>query len=632
MRRFTFLVFSGLMTVCISFAQTGEEMSSAETDTAPSKPFIFTTESASDYMIYLLGNDKLWRPSGDTMRISLARLTDHFKEPFDSVYSRLSAFDYESVKLKQTIIVKNDTLPLRWLNESTFIVDTVALEKDPFVIKKTLIAKAIDTTALSFHNKIPEIENLIHSILQVQDTITEIFIDTVFLKSKNIQMHQIVDKRIIPPLIRPDIRKSVRFLPDSGKIIISDTSEVIVANKESPFYIVPDKKMPDSLRYAVETLLSYIYHRDSTLLFINDLEGQKMPFWLTTGNDNFYRYWVKNYQNDSITIWVGNPEKSNITLILEEDVNVFRIGKKMADDIPITTLRPLRYLAKLEPLKTIPEYWDYGFSSSFTLNQTHLSNWSKGGESSLSSMFDINSKAEYANTEANMQWTNSGRLKYGALITEEQGLRKTTDMLEFNSQYNKGLIEKMDFSAVFYMKNQIAKGYKYPNDSVVVSKFLNPATFTIGMGVEYKPDKNNRFNFSMLSYKNTFVLDTAGIDQTKHGITRDKRAKQEMGGQMVVKNNTSILDGLSISNTIRLFSNYFDKPQNIDVDWEIDLSKRINWYFTIRLNLHMIYDDDIRFPVLNENKEPVILPDGSKKEVPKLQFKELLGLTLSFKI
>ena len=181
------------------------------------------------------------------------------------------------------------------------------------------------------------------------------------------------------------------------------------------------------------------------------------------------------------------------------------------------------------------------------------------------------------------------------------------------------------------MKNQLARGYNYPNDSVVVSKFLNPGTFTLGAGFEYKPFKKTVINYSVLSYKNTFVLDTAAIDQTSHGIAADKKVGQEMGGQLVVKNSISILDGLEINNSLRLFSNYFDKPQNIDVDWEVNLEKRINWYFTVNLNLHMIYDDNIRFPVLGEDDLPVKLPDGSIKKSPKMQFKEFVGLTFSFK-
>ena len=171
-------------------------------------------------------------------------------------------------------------------------------------------------------------------------------------------------------------------------------------------------------------------------------------------------------------------------------------------------------------------------------------------------MLDIKGAAKHTNKAEKTEWTNNFRLKYGSTITEEYGLRTNTDMFNLNSQFNKVIKEKIDFSALFYMKNQIARGYNYPNDSVVVSKFLNPGTFTIGAGLEYKPFKKTTLNFSVLSYKNTFVLDTASIDDhTRHGIEKDKRARQEMGGQLLVKNSISILDGLDISNTLRLFTN-----------------------------------------------------------------------------
>jgi len=342
-----------------------------------------------------------------------------------------------------------------------------------------------------------------------------------------------------------------------------------------------------------------------------------------------FRYWVKNDRNDSITIWVGNPARNSVRLMLEQDVNIKRIEKATVDEIPIIDVFPAFTLAEVEPLKKIPVYWMYDFSTSLAFSQTYLSNWAKGGESSISTVLDIKGLAKYTNNESKTSWTNNGRLKYGSIITGEYGLRTNTDMLEFNSQYNKELRDKMDFSAVFYMKNQLARGYKYPNDSVVVSKFLNPMTFTLGMGVEYKPFKKTQINFSALSYKNTLVLDTANIDQTNHGVAADKRVRQEMGGQLTIKNSLTVLDDLNISNSVRLFSNYFNKPQNVDVDWEISLDKRINWYASISLNMHFIYDDDIRFPVLDDNDEPVLLPDGSPKKSPKLQFKEFVGLTFS---
>jgi hypothetical protein len=411
------------------------------------------------------------------------------------------------------------------------------------------------------------------------------------------------------------------------------TQSGIMGNSESPFHLVPNSRTTDSLKTAIETLTAFAYERDSIFINIKDITGEKTPLWLTSGKEDLNRYWVKNSKNDSITLWVGNPSKHEIALILEEDVNVERLEKKMVDDIPFTTIAPDRNLAKIKPLKEIPIYWKYDFITSYSLNENYLSKyWAQGGESSLSSMLDVNTKSEYNNKETKIKWINTGRLRYGTTWTDDQGFRTTTDIFEINSQYNRVLREKIDFSSVLYFKSQVAKGYNYPNDSVVVSRFLNPGSFTVGMGMEYKPNKKTSINFSLLSYRNTFVLDTVTINQTAHGIEKDKRSRQEMGGQLLVKNSMTLLKDMEISNTVRLFSNYLEKPQNVDIDWEMSVEKQISWYFKIRLNLHLIYDDDILFPLYDKNDEPVLLPDGSPKKAPKAQFNQLLGLTLVFRI
>jgi hypothetical protein len=506
------------------------------------------------------------------------------------------------------------------------MIDTAVLKKEPLIIQKTVMNEIVYRSALDSAVNVTHIDTL----MLAGDTLTAVCIDSALLESLNIQLYQMAFKRIVPPLFPPGGDKSFRFMADSANIIVSDRGRAIVATEGSPFHIVSSERMLDSLRYAVETLLAHTAERDSILLFFNDILGQKTPFWLTRGKNDLYRFWVKNYENDSITIWMGNPSEREIMLILEEDLDVVRLEKEGMDDLQIITKEPEMSLAEVVPLAEIPVYWDYDFSSSFTINQTYFSNWSKGGENSFSGLLDVNVGALYTNTEAKTQWTNTARWNFGTIITDQHGLRTNADLLEFNSKYNKVIKKKVDFSAVFYMKNQIARGYNYPNDSVVVSKFLNPGTFTIGLGIEYKPFKNTTLNFSPLSYKNTFVLDTANIDQTIHGVPADKRARQEMGGQLVILNKIDVLKDLKISNTVRLFSGYLNNPLNLDVDWEINLEQKINWYSSVTLNLHMIYDDDVRFPVLDENGQPILLPDGSTYKVPKLQFKQFLGLSFLF--
>ena len=46
---------------------------------------------------------------------------------------------------------------------------------------------------------------------------------------------------------------------------------------------------------------------------------------------------------------------------------------------------------------------------------------------------------------------------------------------------------------------------------------------------------------------------------------------------------------------------------------------------------HLIYDDDTRFPVLNNEGVPIVGTDGKVIKAPKLQFNELLGVSFVFR-
>jgi len=68
------------------------------------------------------------------------------------------------------------------------------------------------------------------------------------------------------------------------------------------------------------------------------------------------------------------------------------------------------------------------------------------------------------------------------------------------------------------------------------------------------------------------------------------------------------------------------------VDWESSLEKQLTWLLSVRLNLHLIYDDDIRFPVLDQAGQPYLLPDGTPKRVAKPQVNQFIGLTFSVRL
>ena len=99
----------------------------------------------------------------------------------------------------------------------------------------------------------------------------------------------------------------------------------------------------------------------------------------------------------------------------------------------------------------------------------------------------------------------------------------------------------------------------------------------------------------------------------------------------MITNEYKPFKSITIINRLQLFTNYIHNPQNIDIDWEMIASAKINWFTDVRFNTHLIYDDDTKIPLYDEEDKPVMGPDGKQKKTARVQFKELLGFTFVFR-
>ncbi len=629
MSRLYFIVWVLLMTGMVS-GQTTSVTDTTSTDSLVVQ-VSFSTPEAWIYIDDALKQNSLWKSDSEPLKEALRRLLDQTAEPYDTARQRISSQNFSDIPVRTGVLEPAGTVDIHWVNDSTFVIDPQGWNSDLYLKDEIELVYPVDFATLTLSDSLLDDNGMLDSTLFIPDTILVQTIDTAAINSLEIKLFHYNGDKFSPPLTEPGSNRTARLSDDLSAVLYFVHGSAWVADDSSPFYILDGEHHLDSLQVAVSTLLDFTERRDSSQLLISDLYGRKKPFWITTGSGDTQRFWVKNYNNDSITLWIGNPGTNEISLLLEDDVNFSRLVKEELRYLPSFITEPARKLQEMNMLKTIPKYWDYELASNFTLSQTYLENWTKGGESSFATMVDITGMATYNNKDAKTQWINIGRFKFGTISTQDKGFRKNHDQFEIDSKFNRNAWGKIGMSASFYMKNQLARGYNYPNDSVAVSKFLNPGTITVGIGAEYKPIEKTTINVAPLSYKTTFVFDTAHIDQTKHGIDPDKWAKRELGLQVVVNNQFNPTKTLEVTNRVRLFSNYLHKPQNMDVDWEMILEQKIAWFFTIQLNLHLIYDDDVHFTVFDADDNPIMNPDGSEKKVAKAQFKEFLGLALSFK-
>ena len=429
-----------------------------------------------------------------------------------------------------------------------------------------------------------------------------------------------------------------RSVTDTTVMAIADTlDEIVSSNARFPFRYYRYPGLSDSIKAAVNVLLNYLEARDSSIIYISGSTGRKYPLWLNSKSDPMIRYWLKNDLNDSVTVWIGNPSKNTIGLYLEHGVNFKRPAKQGNVSKARIDIQEQDHTKLIDVGKIITRsaFWKYRTEASFALNQGMVSNWVKGGENNISTALDITWYADYSNKPMLLSSNHFARIKYGLIASGEEGIRKNIDLVETNSKFNHKAFGKFDFSAIMLFKTQISKGFNYPNDTIPVSKFMNPAILTLGIGLDYKPDKSTSINFSPLSYKGTFVPDTGRIaphiDQTRYGIASDRRSKHEPGVSIMITNELRPIKTVTVTNRLQLFTNYIHNPLNIDVDWEMILQANLNWFTDVRLNTHLIFDDDTKTLVFDRHRNPVLGSDGLQKKTARIQFKELLGFSFVFR-
>ena len=247
----------------------------------------------------------------------------------------------------------------------------------------------------------------------------------------------------------------------------------------------------------------------------------------------------------------------------------------------------------------------------------------------------------------NFKWDNTLNTALGYSFYDfEKKAIKTDDKLEFTSLAGLKATDKLNYSLELAFRSQFAKGYDYKVDSThYSSKFLAPAYITLGAGMEWVPNEHFSLNFAPVAGRITIVNDTAlarkgayGVNELdKHDtITHSvKTIRYEFGSRLSAKFQYTLFKNINFQSKIDLFSNYLNHPERIDVNWQNLILFKVTPWLNFNLATHLIYDYDIKFPILNDLEEPVLDPDTGTPlmtEGSKVQFKEVLSIGFLIKL
>ncbi|NNJ88795.1 MAG: DUF3078 domain-containing protein [Eudoraea sp.] len=337
------------------------------------------------------------------------------------------------------------------------------------------------------------------------------------------------------------------------------------------------------------------------------------------------------------------PQEPDTTIIdtiviraVQEKIKYIPRGVNLTN--PVISFNKTRSRTKKFNRFKIPSFWRVENTLGLNLSEVAFVNWNAGGDNAFSAQanakFVRNYKFRY------VQWDNDLLLRYGVNVQEGQQLRKTEDAIRFSSTfgYRRDTLTSWYYSAKVKFNTQFSNGYKYPDRTMPISRFMAPGYLFVGGGISYIPEgKNFNLYISPITQKATFVLDQ---DLANDGAFGVQKAVRDSTGTIIKEGENKFIElGISVTNEwetpiwknvrldhrISLYTDYLRSFGNVDIDWELNFDFRVNEFIKANFGTQIIYDDDIRF-------NQVIADDGTvvSSGVPKIQFRQLLAIGLSY--
>lgn len=277
-------------------------------------------------------------------------------------------------------------------------------------------------------------------------------------------------------------------------------------------------------------------------------------------------------------------------------------------------------IAKPNSLKS----WKFGGTGSLSFNQAAFSNWAAGGQNSIGLDAYVDLIANYH--KGRHIWGNALNMGYGFTYLgkgNNANFTKTNDKLEYTGAYGYAISknQKWLFTVLVNLRTQFSAGYNYPNDSTVISNFMSPGYLVAGVGFSYVPAKWFYLYMSPASGRFTFVLDKALSDAGSFGVDKGKTLRSEFGPYIRADLNKDLSKTINLATNVSLFTDYLKNFGNIDVTWDLLLTMKVNKWLAASITTQLIYDDDV-----------IVRNEPTEEGGPRTQFKELLGIGLTYKI
>jgi hypothetical protein len=256
--------------------------------------------------------------------------------------------------------------------------------------------------------------------------------------------------------------------------------------------------------------------------------------------------------------------------------------------------------------------WHKAGNISLLFNQAAFNaEWTGGGSSNYAANLILAYDVNYR--KGKITWDNRIMADYG--ITKIRGdkfTRKTNDRLELNSILGRQIKESNWYYSLFAnFRSQFSSGYTFFEDGAgeeqrtETTKFLSPGYLQFGPGALWKKSDNLKVNIAPATARLIFVDDqftqvdtgdAVALDAYNmspyFGVDANESIRFEFGGAVNAYAKFNVMENISIENVLNLYSNYLEDPQNVDLDYTLNIVMSVNKYISANFTFQTIYDDN----------------------------------------
>lgn len=264
--------------------------------------------------------------------------------------------------------------------------------------------------------------------------------------------------------------------------------------------------------------------------------------------------------------------------------------------------------------------WKIKGENTFLINQSSFTNWAAGGVNAFAANLVLNYDFNYKKDK--WSWDNKVIAGYGLTKQKDIGWRKNDDRAVLNSLLGYEAAPKWLYTFYLNFNTQFANGYQYDadNNSTLISGAFAPAYLSFGPGFAFKESDNFRFNLSPAAARLIFVTDDYLSGLGAFGVEPGEKSRFEFGASFDAYYKRDLMENVSLENILKLYSNYLEDPQNVDVDYTLNLFMKVNRFISVNAGLQLIYDDNTKF-----------VNDDGNMGGARLQVKQIVGAGVTYK-